>query len=74
MRFELEFCELGKERMDTEPPAVLQLDDEEVRVLQGLEAGGSVGASEDDVAELGSEVTEDQTYAIRTSATPRRGS
>ncbi len=59
MRFELEFCELGEERMDTEPSAVLQLDDEEVRVLQHFEAGGSAETPKTTSAKLGSEVTED---------------
>ena len=58
LRFELELCELGEQRVDTEPSRVLQASDEEVRMLQRLERGRRVGASEDAVAELGGEVAE----------------
>ena len=68
MRFELELCKLGEQRMDTEPSRVLQASDEEVRVLQRLERGRRVGASEDAVAERDCEVAEDR----RTQQEPAR--
>src|SRR4029079_5201820 len=60
VRFELELGELGEQRMDTEPSRVLQASDEEVRMLQRRERGRGVGASEDVVAELDGEVTENR--------------
>ena len=54
--------------MDAEPARVLQPSDEEVRMLQRLERGRRVGASEDVVAERDGEVTEDR----RTQQEPAR--
>ena len=68
VRFELELCKLGEQRMDAEPSRVLQASDEEVRVLQRLERGRRVGASEDAVAERDCEVAEDR----RTQQEPAR--
>jgi hypothetical protein len=58
VRLELGLCEGREEGMDAEPASVLQLRDQEVRVLERLEDRGRVGLLEHAVAQARGEVAE----------------